>query len=92
MPWLLALQSLVTLGLAVSCWRYARRAGADYASVWQAIAELRMHHNALEGAASDAFEAIDDRFAELELDPITVAPPPKCQCPNCRKRRAQAVN
>lgn len=85
-------QSLASLLLAIACVRHARRAAESNAAQWQAIAELRMHHNALEGATSDAFEAIDDRFAELELDPITVAPPPKCQCPNCRKRREQAVN
>lgn len=92
MAWLMVLQAAITLWLTWCCWRYAKRADEVNASLWQGLAELRMNHNALEGATADAFGEVDARFDEFELDAIPIAPPPPCSCKKCRDQRALRVN
>lgn len=96
MPWLLALQSLLTLALTVACVRYARRAATDNASVWRALAELRMDHNSLATASAQTFEDVGNAMAEMgetiaDLDAAQcqpIWPAPQCQCKSCRESRA----
>ena len=55
----LALTLLTLCNLAL-WWRQHRRAQANHAEVWQAIAELRMHHNSLALATADEFHLISE--------------------------------
>ena len=90
MPWLMVVQACVTLWLAWCCLRYAVKADEATAALWQAMAELRMHHNALEAATEDELAAIDDQLRELEPGVIAVAAPPRCTCKSCQARKLAA--
>jgi len=96
MAWVMVVQALVTLWLALSCWRYSKRAAEDSAAQWQRLAELRMHHNALESATSDALSDIGQTLEALESQswegqPLRIAAA-RCNCPRCREQRKLAVN
>lgn len=84
--------AILTLCNLALWWRQHRRAQANHADVWQAIAELRMHHNALAHATADEFRAMGSRMEEFELDQVTMIRPPNCNCVNCRKRHQLEAN
>lgn len=93
MPWLMVLQACVTLWLALSCWRYARRADEANAALWQGLASLRMSCGSLAGASADAMEELGARLDELdELELSTLTRPARCSCKKCSEQRALAAN
>ena len=84
---------LLTLCNLALWWRQHRRAQANHAEVWQAIARVKMQHDAMVSACTEQFRAVDEKLAELDLDQlVTVVRPPNCNCVNCRKRRQLETN
>jgi len=95
LPLLIVGICICNLGTLALLWHFGLRVNRALADVWQAVAELRMHHNALDTATRETFADVGEALAaalDEPVDIVNVTPPPACQCPNCRKRRQLEVN
>jgi len=85
--------TLLTLCNLALWWRQHRRAQANHAEVWQAVARVKMQHDAMVSACTMQFREIDEKLISAVIDQVvTVASPPDCNCVNCRKRRQLETN
>jgi hypothetical protein len=93
MAWLAWTCAFVSLWLAAGLLFVCREFRRDLASVWQALAEQRMHHNALERATAETFADVGATLSDLDdARCVPLWPAPQCQCNRCNAQRKLRVN